>query len=827
MTVDKQPDGRPTSARASADRRDRYDPRRVERHWQDVWARTGIYETDLSGAQRPFYNLMMFPYPSAEGLHVGNLYAFTGADVYGRFMAMRGLDVFEPMGFDAFGIHSENFAITRGVHPRELTAQNVARFRETQLKRSGCRFAWSHELDTTDPRYYRWTQWLFLQLFKAGLAVRKQAPVNWCPSDKTVLADEQVIDGRCERCDAVVIQRELEQWFLRITAYADHLLANLDRLDWSDRVKTAQRAWIGRSEGLQFALAVAGQPEARVEVFTTRPDTVFGMTYLVLAPEHPLVEQLATGERRAEVEAYQARTRAKSELERQQAARAKTGVFLGSYAINPANDEHVPIWIADYVLASYGTGAIMAVPAHDARDRDFATTFGLPIRQVVAPPAGAHASMEHAFLEDGVLVASGRFTGRPSRQAGEGIGQWFEERGVGRRTVHYRLRDWLVSRQRYWGPPIPIVYCPRCGVVPVPDEQLPVELPEVADWLPRGTGASPLAAVPSFVHAACPTCGGPARRETDVSDNFLDSAWYFLRYPSTTFDDRPFDPELTAKWLPVDMYIGGAEHAVLHLLYSRFITMALHDLGHLPFEEPFTRFRAHGLLVKDGAKMSKSRGNVVNPDAYIDRLGADTLRMYLVFVGPYEQGGQFSDRGIGGVRRFLGRVWDLVLRHAGRLAAGPAPLEARQRLHRTIQRVADDLGALRYNTAIAALMEYLNSLQDWQVLHDEEISGLLLLLAPFAPHIAEELWARLDKPYSIHQQAFPVASAELVEVVTAPVAVQINGRTRAVLHLASGATESDALQAAQQVAAVRQHLEQAALRRVIYVPGRVINLVAS
>ncbi len=645
MAGDKQPDGRPTSARDSADRRDRYDPRRVERHWQGAWARTGIYETDLPGAQRPFYNLMMFPYPSAEGLHVGNLYAFTGADIYGRFMAMRGLDVFEPMGFDAFGIHSENFAITRGVHPRELTAQNVARFRETQLKRSGCRFAWSHEVDSTDPGYYRWTQWLFLQLFKAGLAVRKQAPVNWCPTDKTVLADEQVIDGRCERCDAVVIQRELEQWFLRITAYADRLLNNLDRLDWSDRVKTAQRAWIGRSEGLQFALAVAGHPEARVEVFTTRPDTVFGVTYVVLAPEHPLVEQLTTGDYRPEVETYRAQTRTKSELERQQAARAKTGVFLGSYAINPANDAHVPIWIADYVLASYGTGAIMAVPAHDERDWDFATAFGLPIRQVVAPPAGAHAAPEHAFVEDGALVASGPFTGQSSRQAGERIGQWFEERGVGRRTVHYRLRDWLVSRQRYWGPPIPIVYCPRCGVVPVPDEQLPVELPEVADWLPRGTGASPLAAVPSFVNIACPTCGGPARRETDVSDNFLDSAWYFLRYPSTAFDDRPFDPELTAKWLPVDMYIGGAEHAVLHLLYGRFITMALHDLGHVPFEEPFTRFRAHGLLVKDRAKMSKSRGNVVNPDTYIDRLGADTLRMYLVFVGPYEQGGQFSAAG--------------------------------------------------------------------------------------------------------------------------------------------------------------------------------------
>ena len=803
---------------------DRYDPPRLERHWQDVWTRTGIYQTDLADATRPFYNLMMFPYPSAEGLHVGNMYAFTGADIYGRFTAMRGQDVFEPMGFDAFGIHSENFAIKRGIHPRLLTTENVERFRETQLKRSGCRFDWSHEVDTTDARYYRWTQWIFLQLFKAGLAVRRKAPVNWCPKDHTVLADEQVIDGRCERCDTLVVQRDLEQWFLRITAYAERLLANLDHLDWSEHVKAAQRAWIGRSTGLEFSMRVDGHTNTSVEVFTTRPDTVFGVTYVVLAPEHPLVERLTTPEQSSKVDAYRAQTRTRSELERQQGEREKTGAFTGAYAINPANRKRIPIWIADYVLPSHGTGAIMAVPAHDARDWEFANAFGLPIRRVIVPPDG---EPQGAFVGEGVVVDSDSFSGESSRTASERISRWFEERQIGRRTVQYRLRDWLVSRQRYWGPPIPIVYCERCDLVPVPENQLPVRLPDVEDWMPRGTGSSPLAEVASFVETRCPTCGGPARRDTDVSDNFLDSAWYFLRYPSSSVDDRPFDPELTAKWLPVDMYIGGAEHAVLHLLYSRFITMALHDLGHLPFEEPFLRFRAHGLLAKDGSKMSKSRGNVVNPDAYFDRLGADTLRMYLVFLGPYDRGGEFSDTSIGGIRRFLGRVWDLVVRHADRLVDEPAPLDARRALHRTIRAVTQDLENLRYNIAVAALMTYLNTLQERDSLHDEEVAGLLLLLAPFAPHLAEELWARLAKPYSIHQQSFPVASEALLEVETLPVGVQINGRTRGLVQLAPEASEAEALEAARQVDAARQALDQASVRRVIYVPRRIINLVST
>jgi leucyl-tRNA synthetase len=804
---------------------DRYDPPAVERHWQQEWTRSGIYQADLRHAARPFYNLMMFPYPSAEGLHVGNLYAYTGADIYGRFMAMRGQDVFEPMGFDAFGIHSENYAIQLGINPRVLTAESVERFRETQLKRSGCRYDWSHEVNTTDPRYYRWTQWIFLQLFKAGLAVRRQAPVNWCPNCQTVLADEQVIDGRCERCGTLVVQRNLEQWFLRITAFADRLLANLDHLDWSENVKTAQRAWIGRSAGLQFALPVDGQPNTSIDVFTTRPDTVFGITYVVLAPEHPLVEQLTTSEHESAVQAYRAQSSSRSELERQQAAHTKTGVFTGACAINPANDERIPIWIADYVLGSYGTGAIMAVPGHDARDWEFAQAFRLPIRQVIVGPRPG-AEPESAFVGEGVLVDSGQFSGESSGAASERISQWFEERGIGRRTIQYRLRDWLVSRQRYWGPPIPIIYCDQCGVVPVPESELPVLLPDVEDWMPSGSGSSPLADVPSFVNTRCPTCGGPARRDTDVSDNFLDSAWYFLRYPSSDVEDRPFDPELTAKWLPVDMYVGGAEHSVLHMMYSRFITMALHELGHLPFEEPFRRFRSNGQLSKDGAKMSKSRGNVVNPDAYFDRLGADTLRMYLLFLGPFERGGEFSDTGIGGIRRFLGRVWELVTRFAGRLVDGPPPLEARQTLHRTIHAVTQDLENLHYNTAIAALMTYLNTLHERDTLHDEEVAGLLLLLAPFAPHLAEELWARLGKPYSVHQQQLPVADPALLESELLPVAVQVNGRARGVVQLSPHASQAEALAAARQVDAARKVLDSDSVERVVYVPRRIINLVS-
>jgi leucyl-tRNA synthetase len=803
-----------------------YNPQAIEARWQDVWFRSGIYRPDIHSAKRPYYNLMMFPYPSAAGLHIGNLFAFVGADIHGRFMAMNGYDVFEPIGFDAFGIHSENYAIKQGIHPKILTARNVERFRETQLKISGNRYDWSHEVDTTDPRYYRWTQWIFVKLFKAGLAERKRAAVNWCPSCKTVLADEQVVGGQCERCDTPVEQRDLEQWFFKITNYAQRLLNNLEVIDWSEVVKTAQHNWIGRSEGLRFRLPVEGQPGVDIPVFTTRPDTIFGITYVVLAPEHPLVEQLTTADRRAAVEAYREQVRHTSRQERLAGSRGKSGEFIGAYAINPINQERVPIWVADYVLMGYGAGAIMAVPAHDERDYDFAQAFGLPIRQVVVPQRQAgEADLAQAYTEPGLLIDSGQFSGASSEAAAQQIIIWFEANRLGERTVQYRLRDWLISRQRYWGPPIPIVYCDGCGVVPVPEDQLPVLLPDVEDWKPTGSGSSPLAAIPSFVNTTCPTCGGAARRETDVADNFLDSAWYFLRYPSTEFDDRPFDAELIAKWLPADMYIGGREHSVLHLMYTRFVTMALHDLGYLPFDEPFKRFRAHGTITKDGAKISKSRGNVVNPDEYIAKWGADTVRAYLMFMGPYTQGGDFSDRGISGVRRFLSRVWNLVVKHADGLNRETAPAAYRRRLHQAIHSVSADIRELGYNTAIAALMEYTSAIQQRDELYAEEVEGLLLLLAPFAPHIAEELWERIGRPYSIHQQAWPTPEAALLIQETETIAIQVNGRTRATVELPAGTSQAEAVEAARQVEGIQRYLNGAAMRRVVYVPGRIINLV--
>ncbi|HXH62764.1 MAG TPA: leucine--tRNA ligase, partial [Gemmatimonadales bacterium] len=641
-----------------------YDPAVIEPAWQLRWSERHTNEPDIDRPRRPFYNLMMFPYPSAEGLHVGNMFAFTGADIYGRFKRLQGYTVFEPMGFDAFGIHSENYALTVGTHPARLIPKNIDAFRR-QLRRLGAMFDWRHELSTTDPGYYKWTQWLFLQLYKAGLAYKKRAAVNWCPKDKTVLANEQVINGRCERCDSVVEQRFLDQWFFKITDFAERLLANLDTLDWSESTRTLQRNWIGKSEGAELAFETpAGQ---RIIVFTTRPDTLFGATYLVLAPEHPLVEALTTNEQRAAVREYQRAVQAKDIVSRKVGDKTKSGVFLGSYARNPASGEAIPIWIADYVLMDYGTGAIMAVPAHDKRDHEFATQFHLPIRQVVRAPGELPI-----VTEDGTLMASPPFDGLSCAEGARKIVEWLAGRGLATPRVQYRIHDWCISRQRYWGPPIPIIYCDQCGPVPVPEKDLPVILPAIEDFRPDDTGVSPLARHKEWYFVPCPTCGREGRRETDVSDTFLDSAWYFLRYPSTDLAERPFDAGRTKTWLPVNIYIGGNEHAVLHLLYSRFTTMALKDLGLLPFEEPFPKFRAHGMIIKDGAKMSKSRGNVVVPDAYIQRWGADTFRMYLMFLGPFQEGGDFRDEGITGIRRFLDKVWTLAHESAA-LTPGASP----------------------------------------------------------------------------------------------------------------------------------------------------------
>ena len=795
-----------------------YDPAAIEAAWQARWAERRTNEPDLDRPARPYYNLMMFPYPSAEGLHVGNMFAFTGADIHGRFQRLAGNTVFEPIGYDAFGIHSENYALKVGINPTQLIPQNIANFRR-QLKSFGGMFDWRHELSTTDPGYYRWTQWLFLQLFKAGLAYRKRAAVNWCPKDKTVLANEQVINGHCERCGTAVEQRSLDQWFFRITEYAARLLANLDQLDWSESTVALQRNWIGRSEGAELAFRTpAGQA---ITVFTTRPDTVFGATYLVLAPEHPLVDELTAAEQRSAVRAYQRDVQSRDVVARRVGDEKKTGVFLGSYAKNPATDEAIPIWIADYVLMEYGTGAIMAVPGHDTRDHEFATQFKLPIREVVRVEGGRLP----VITEEGVLVNSGQFDGLGCREGARRIVAWLAERGGGVSKVQYRLHDWCISRQRYWGPPIPIIYCDSCGPVAVPERDLPVELPFIEDFRPDDSGVSPLARHTEWYNVKCPQCGGAGRRETDVSDTFLDSAWYFLRYPSTESSDRPFDPARTKTWLPVTTYIGGNEHAVLHLLYSRFITMVLKDLGHVDFEEPFPKLRAHGLIIKDGSKMSKARGNVVVPDAYIQQWGADTFRMYLMFLGPFQEGGDFRDSGITGIRRFLEKVWSI----AHEAAAGPdrdIPADVVTKLHQTIRKVTTDTPSLNYNTAIAAMMEYVNLMRERGVASRPAVRPLILMLSPYAPHLCEELWTLLGGPgRSVFDERWPAYDERLAAAGEVEIAIQVNGKLRGRLQLPRGASQDDVVTRALKEEAVKKFVNGDKVKKVIYVQDRLVNLV--
>jgi leucyl-tRNA synthetase len=802
-----------------------YDPSVIERKWQDRWATARANTTDLAKGDKPFYQLMMFPYPSAEGLHIGNLYAFTGNDIHGRFQRQRGHTVFQPFGYDAFGIHSENYALKVGVHPSELIPRNIENFRR-QVHRAGLMVDWSKELSTTDPSYYKWTQWLFLQLYHRGLAYKKRAAVNWCPSCKTVLSNEQVINGECERCGSRVEQRQLEQWFFRITDYAARLLRNLDTLDWSDSTLTAQRNWIGASSGarLTFRVSDDGDSADDIVVFTTRPDTIFGATYLVLAPEHPLVDAITRPEQREAVDAYRARS-AHQDLVTRKTSKEKTGAFTGAVAINPATGQPVPVWIADYVLMEYGTGAIMAVPGHDERDFEFATAFGLPIVRVVAgPEAAPDAPLEAADVTvDGArIVNSGDFDGMSVADAKSRIVEWLAGRGAAEEVTTFRLHDWCISRQRYWGPPIPIIYCDACGTVPVPEKDLPVELPFVEDFRPDDSGVSPLARHAEWYHVPCPQCGANARRETDVSDTFLDSAWYFLRYPSADREDVAFDGALTKRWLPVTSYIGGNEHAVLHLLYSRFVTMVLHDAGMADFEEPFTKFRAHGLIIREGAKMSKSRGNVVNPDQYIDEWGADTVRTYLMFLGPFEEGGDFRDRSISGVKRLLDRVWASV--HDARID-GAGDEAVLRKLHQTIAKVGDDVAKLSYNTAIAAMMEYVNVLRGHErVPHRAEVEPLVQLLAPFAPHIAEELWETLGHTASIFDSGWPAFDVALATESKARVAVQVNGKLRSTVETTRDATQDAVLQLALAEPGVAKFVT-AKPKKVIYVAGRLLNIV--
>jgi len=811
----------------------KYNPREIEKRWQQRWADDHIYEVGEDSKLPKFYALTMFPYTSGD-LHIGHWYVMAPSDVYARFKRMQGYNVLHPMGFDAFGLPAENAAISRGIHPYKWTMRNVENMRR-QLRSVGAIYDWNREVVTCLPDYYKWTQWFFLKFYHAGLAYRAEAPVNWCPKCQTVLANEQVVgDGFCERCSTSVIKKELEQWFFRITKYAEELLDH-SGLDWPERIKIMQKNWVGKSEGaeISFWLEHEGVEQKEIRVFTTRPDTIFGVTFFLLAPEHPLVSQLTTPEHKVEVDEYIAWCRRQTEYERVALGREKTGVFLGSYAVNPVSGERIPIWIADYILTTYGTGAVMAVPAHDERDLEFARKFKLPVRTVIAPPGWTGEKLTEAYTGSGMMVNSGEFNGLPSEQGHEAICTLLEEKGWGKQTVIYRLRDWLISRQRYWGAPIPIVYCDKCGIVPVPEEDLPVLLPPDAEFKP--TGESPLKYCQSFVNTTCPKCSGPARRETDTMDTFMCSSWYFLRYVSPETRDAPFDAAKVKYWLPVDLYTGGAEHAVMHLFYTRFFVKALRDMGLVDFDEPFIRLFNQGTIVYRGGKMSKTKGNVISPDEYVAELGADAVRGYLMFIGPWELGGEWNDRGIIGISRWLNRVWSLVTTdYASDVLNPEAEKEFLHLTHKTIKKVTADLEKFRFNTMLASLMEFSNytsKVKDSRVVSDslwrEAISCFLLLLAPTAPHLAEELWERTGHPYSIHNQPWPEYDEELAKEEEITLVIQVNGKLRDKVLVPASIDEVEAKELALSRERVKAYINGKKLTTIIYVPKRVVNIVVA
>ena len=811
-----------------------YGHKDIEPKWGERWERDGVYTVSDDDPRPKWYELHMYPYPSGD-LHIGHWFAMSGADAHARYMRMKGFNVLHPMGFDAFGLNAENAAIKSGVHPYRWTMSNIENMRR-QLRSMGAMYDWDREVVTCTPDYYRWNQWLFLQLYKNGLAYRDAAPVNWCPSCQTVLANEQVINGQCERCDSAVAQREMEQWFFRITKYADELLDH-SKIDWPDRINLMQTNWIGRSKGVEvgFDISEYGLEEDSIDTFTTRIDTVYGVTFIVLAPEHPLVAKLTTDEQREAVEEYVELARRQTEIERLSTEKEKTGVFTGSYAVNSLNGERVPILVADYVLLSYGTGMVMGVPAHDQRDFEFAKKYDLPIRVVIAPPDWDGGELEEAYLEEGTQVNSGEFDGMPSSEGTEKIADEVEALGLGSRAVNYRMRDWLISRQRYWGTPIPIVYCDDCGEAPVPESDLPVLLPDDAEFLP--TGDSPLALHQEFVNATCPQCGGPAKRETDTMDTFVDSSWYFLRYASPSYHDGPFDPVAAMDWNPVDQYTGGVEHAVMHLLYARFFVKAMRDLGLLDFDEPFVRLVNQGTIVFNSQKMSKSRGNVIAPDDYVGDVGADVVRTYLMFMGPWEQGGDWNDNGINGMARWTNRVWELCQRDADKLGGGTTDEIAvgnlRRALHKTIRKVSEDMERFKFNTGIAAMMEFSNTLnQSWQAgnvdagVWRESIRGLVLMMAPITPFLAEELWSQVGGPFSVHQQPWPEWDEDLAADEMITLVVQVNGKLRDRIEVPADVSEEGARSVALASDRIKQFTDGKTVRRVIYVPGRLVNVVA-
>ncbi|MFA6296403.1 MAG: leucine--tRNA ligase [Patescibacteria group bacterium] len=1004
----------------------KYDFKKIEKKWQKKWDEEKLYQVDVKKSAKPFYNLMMFPYPSAEGLHVGNMYAFTGSDIYGRYQRLKGNDVFEPIGLDGFGIHSENFAIKNKIHPAVMAEKTQKRFYE-QLHMIGNAYDWSKTLETYDPNYYKWTQWLFLQMYKRGLAYKKKAAVNWCPSCMTVLSDEQVEAGLCERCKTEVVKKDMSQWFFKITDYAEKLLKNIDKIDWTEKTKLAQKNWIGKSEGIEIEYKIVDS-DKKIICFTTRPDTNFGATFVVLAPESKVLNEMVTDEHKKEVEDYVKKSLAKSEQDRIEEGREKTGVFTGAYCINNLTGKKMPIWVSDFVLGNVGTGAVVGVPGHDIRDFEFAKKFKLPIIRVVIGKDNDTSEIIEAKQvqeKEGKMINSDFLNGLDIHDATKKIMDYLEKKSWGQRVVNYKLRDWCISRQRFWGPPIPIVYCESCakrkpkiilvhgiyghskenwfpwfkqemenrgyevlipdlpnnehpkmnewisaleklpikkddqiylighslgapaacqfalknklnieklilvaptgnsqgelnwnnlknagcddealaiikefnelnigldelsklvkekviylsdndpyiplevkkdyevlnakvsvfknkghfnetagikelpeilfefpdsinsGIIPVPEEDLPVMLPKTDDYLPDGTDRSPLARNLEFVNTKCPKCGGEAKRETDVSDTFLDSSWYFLRYPSVDIKDQPFDKEITKKWLPVDMYIGGHEHAVLHLLYTRFVTMVLHDLGMIDFEEPFKKFRAHGLIIKDGAKMSKSKGNVVNPDLYIEKYGADVLRTYLMFIGPLKQGGDFRDEGVVGIERFFGRLFFLVSQVLSSLGTQDDVFVIQR--NKLIKKATHDVEELDYNTIIASSMEFLNLLDKQKdKISKIDIETLLIILSPFAPHFCEEMWETLGNKESVFKASWPLFDESKMKEEKVKMIIQINGKVRDFMEVDTNISEEKASELVQKREKIMKYIVGKKIKKMIFVKGRLINIV--
>lgn len=817
-----------------------YTPKEIESKWQAQWGVTRLYETDEDTAKPKYYALEQFPYPSGEGLHMGHMRVYSIGDVVARFRRMNGYRVLHPMGADAFGLPAENAAINRGVNPREWTLNNMSKIRKEQAM-LGVSYDWDRYVGTCLPEYYKFNQWLFLLFYERGLAYRKKAFVNWCPDCSTVLANEQVEDGKCWRCDSEVTKKELEQWFLRITDYAERLLTGLDRLPkWPEKVKAMQRNWIGKSEGAHVTFTIPELNDEQVTVFTTRPDTLYGVTYMVVAPEHPLVPQLIKGkENEAVILDFIEQMKKQTELERTSTDAEKVGYATGAYAKHPLTGEDIPIWVANYVLMDYGTGAVMGVPAHDERDFQFARKYDLPIKVVIQPDGETLAEpLDEAYTEDGKLVASGKFDGMNNREAIQAIAGHLAETNQGGPTVNYRLRDWLISRQRYWGTPIPMVYCDTCGTVPVSKEELPVLLPE--DVVFDGK-RNPLTTSDRFVHTTCPSCGGAARRETDTMDTFIDSSWYYFRYTDAKNDEAPFDPQKVNNWLPVDEYIGGIEHAVLHLLYSRFFTKVLHDAGMVAVDEPFESLLTQGMVLKDGAKMSKSKGNVVSPLEMVDKYGADTARLFILFAAPPDRDLEWSDTGVEGSFRFLNRVWRLIAQHEdlfGQTLTPASPLdhdakELRRLLHQTIKKVTSDISERsHFNTAISAIMELVNGLYSYPNHADratlrDALEKLVILLAPFVPHMTEELWQLMGKGESVHKQSWPSYDPEALVLDEIEIAVQINGKVREKLVISTSASKEEVEKEALSQERIQALIQGKNVRKVIVVPGKLVNIVAN